>query len=113
VSQKELAKRHSEGIGKLYNLVDFINHLNNTDLYNSPLNIQNSYYRAIESNNGHFDITSVHRDDLLHLGFDTSEVDDDTMLNLAAKLADDYCEQLFWGSLETIASILGIPKTSE
>jgi len=27
---------------------------------------------------------------------------DEDMENLAGKLADDYCEQLFWNSLKTI-----------
>ena len=43
-----------------------------------------------------FKITSVHRDDLENIGFDTSNVDDSTMQHLASKMADDYCEQLFW-----------------
>jgi hypothetical protein len=33
-------------------------------------------------------------------------------MKLAEKLADDYCEQLFWGSLEIIADYLKIPKHS-
>jgi len=28
---------------------------------------------------------------------------DEDMENLASELADDYCEQLFWGSLKTIS----------
>ena len=59
-----------------------------------------------------FKITSVCRADLEHIGFDTASVDDATMKKLAEKLADDYCEQLFWGSLEIIADYLKIPKHS-
>ncbi|MDR1202692.1 MAG: hypothetical protein LBL58_13850 [Tannerellaceae bacterium] len=50
-----------------------------------------------------FKITSVSRDDLKEIGFDVSKVDDEVMVRLARRLADDYCEQLFWGSLEIIA----------
>ena len=58
-----------------------------------------------------FHITSVSRDDLEALGFDTSRVSDDTMEHLASKLADDYCEQLFWISLRVLAEdYFNIPK---
>lgn len=57
-----------------------------------------------------FVISKVSREDLEALGFDTSEVSDDTMERLANKLGDDYCEQLFWTSLDIIAEYLEIPK---
>lgn len=58
-----------------------------------------------------FPITSVSRADLESIGFDTSDVSDETMEHLASKLADDYCEQLFWISLEIIAGdYFNIPK---
>jgi hypothetical protein len=57
-----------------------------------------------------FPITSVCRADLEQIGFDTASVDDGTMTELAEKLADDYCDQLFWGSLEILAEHLEIPK---
>ncbi len=59
----------------------------------------------------HFKITSVHRDDLEQAGFDASLVDDATMEHLASKMADDYCEQLFWDQLPIIAEIMGIPRS--
>jgi len=57
-----------------------------------------------------FPISYVSREDLDHIGYDTSYVSDDTMKRLADKLGDDYCEQLFWSSLDVIADIMGIPK---
>lgn len=57
-----------------------------------------------------FNITSVSREDLEALNYDISNVDDETMERLASKLADDYCEQLFWTSLDIIAESLNIPK---
>ena len=57
-----------------------------------------------------FKITSVHRDDLENAGFDVSKVDDAMMERLASKMADDYCEQLFWDQLPIIAEIMGIPR---
>ncbi len=59
-----------------------------------------------------FPITSVCRADLESIGFDTSGVDDATMKELAEKLADDYCEQLFWSSLKILADCLNIPKSN-
>ena len=50
-----------------------------------------------------FCISSLSREDLDALGFDTSDVDDATMERIASKLGDDYCENLLWTSLEIIA----------
>jgi len=58
----------------------------------------------------YFEISKLHREDLEGLGFDTSNMSDDIMERLASKLGDDYCEQLFWSSLEIIAEALNIPK---
>lgn len=63
--------------------------------------------------NGFFLITSVHRDDLEGLGYDTSRVDDATMSKLASKLADAYCQSTFWIDLPIIADFLGIPKRED
>lgn len=57
-----------------------------------------------------FNITSVSWDDLDHVGFDTKNTDDSDLAALAGKMADDYCNQLFWDSLEIIAEILGFPR---
>ena len=73
--------------------------------------------RAIEvlgelapQNQSYFNITSVHRDDLEAEGFDASQIDDDTMRKLASKLADAYCEHMFWIDLPIIAKALNIAK---
>lgn len=57
----------------------------------------------LESEVPYFKITSVSREDLEQTGFNVSEVSDADMCTLAGKMADDYCEQLFWTSLEIIA----------
>lgn len=57
-----------------------------------------------------FVISVLSRADLEALGFDVSNVDDDTMQRLADKLGNDYCEQLFWSSLEILAEYFEIPK---
>ena len=57
-----------------------------------------------------FQITCVHRDDLIQAGFDGAAVDDATMERLASKMSDDYVEQLFWIQIGIIAESLGIKK---
>jgi len=69
-----------------------------------------NWVRVIEHDEGYFEISSLHRDDLESIGYDTSQVDDSVMKTLASKLGDDYCDQLFWNSLPIIADSLGIPK---
>lgn len=57
-----------------------------------------------------FPITSVSRADLEQKGYDTSKITDKQMEILAKKMADDYCEQMFWSSMDIIAENLGFPK---
>jgi hypothetical protein len=59
-----------------------------------------------------FSVTRIFRADLEKAGFDASKVDDATMRKLAFRMATDYCEQLFWSSLEIIADHLKIPKAN-
>jgi hypothetical protein len=62
---------------------------------------------------GYFPITSVHRMDLEQAGFDAAAVDDGTMIELAEKMADAYCENVFWVDLDVFAEALGIPQRKE
>ena len=65
-------------------------------------------------NAGYFVITSVHRNDLARTGFDVKKISNNDMDKLAEKIANDYCNQLFWESMETIAfEILVFPKIEE
>lgn len=50
-----------------------------------------------------FTITSVCRGDLESAGFDTTNVDDSTMAELASKMANAYCDLGFWEDLEVLA----------
>lgn len=59
---------------------------------------------------GFFPITSICRDDLKARGFDADKTTDEQMQELARRMANDYCEQLFWDSMEIIAELIGIPK---
>ena len=65
-------------------------------------------------NAGYFVITSVHRNDWARTGFDVKKISNNDMDKLAEKIANDYCNQLFWESMETIAfEILVFPKIEE
>ena len=66
---------------------------------------------TLEEMSKEFEITSVTREDLESRGFDTTNITDAQMEELARKMCDDYLEQMFWISLDTIAEdIIGIPK---
>ena len=56
--------------------------------------------------NGYFEITCVHRDDIqgqMNLSDDQmARISDIMMESIAGKMADDYCEQLFWDHLPII-----------
>jgi hypothetical protein len=45
-----------------------------------------------------FHVTNVHRDGLLNIGFDGEQATDRLMEDIAHKMRNDYCEQLFHGS---------------
>lgn len=72
---------------------------------------ERDFLRAVPD--GSFPITSVTREDLAQKGFDTREVSDETMERLAAKMADDYIDQLFWISLDILAEDYGIPRNRD
>jgi hypothetical protein len=61
----------------------------------------------MDCEDGFFPITSVHRLDVKEALRLTDEqvarITDDMMRNIARKMADDYCEQLFWDHLPIIA----------
>ena len=66
---------------------------------------------TLEEMSKEFNITSVSREDLENRGFDTTNITDAQMEELARKMCDDYLEQMFWISLDIIAEdIIGIPK---
>ena len=63
-----------------------------------------------EMNKG-FNITSVSREDLESRGFDTTNITDAQMEELARKMCDDYLEKIFWIRLDIIAEdIMGFKK---
>ena len=62
----------------------------------------------MDCEDGFFPITSVHRLDIketLHLTDEqVARFTDNMMRDIARKMADDYCEQLFWDHLPIIAA---------
>ena len=66
---------------------------------------------TLEEMSKEFEITSVTREDLESRGFDTTNITDAQMEELARKMCDDYIEQMFWISLDIIAEdIVGFKK---
>ncbi|MBU2524139.1 hypothetical protein KKG71_03015 [Patescibacteria group bacterium] len=64
----------------------------------------------IEKSYKDFPITNVCRADLEQVGFNSTNVDDDTMSVLASKMANAYCEFGFWEDLKILAVDSGIKK---
>ena len=64
----------------------------------------------MSNEDGFFNITSVHRDDIkaaMHLSDpQMSKISDDIMQEIARKMADGYCEELFWDHLPIIVKIV-------
>ena len=58
---------------------------------------------TLEEMSKEFEITSVTREDLESRGFDTTNITDEQMEELARKMCDDYLEQMFWIRLDIIA----------
>jgi hypothetical protein len=58
-----------------------------------------------------FAITSVCRADLESIGFIADKVSDDVMVELASKMANAYCDMVFWEDLKILAEYLGIKKS--
>jgi hypothetical protein len=58
-----------------------------------------------------FVITSVTREDLECNGFDTTDITDEQMKELAKRMCSDYLEQMYWLSMRIIAEdIMEFPK---
>jgi len=93
---------------KRYSLDKFFDNLND-DL----ISLNTHWVRMIDDDKNFYPISPLHLDDLEHLGFDVSKVTDNDMITLVNKLSDDYCEQLFWSSLEILAEAIGIPRLNE
>ena len=82
-------------------------------LNDDVINLVTHWVRMIDDNRDYYPISSLHIDDLIFQGFDVGKVTESNMKRLADKLSDDYCEQLFWGSLNIIADGMGIPRKNE
>ena len=109
IAVKSLIKVYLRGKDvERYSLEEFIEALND-----DVINLNNNWVRAIDDNEGYYPISSLHVDDLAKSGFDASKITEDDMMTLADKLSDDYCDQLFWNSLEIIADAIGIPRIEE
>ena len=96
-----------EGKAQRYMPEEFAELINDEMFYETK-----NWVRVIDENEGSFEVSSVHREDLEYIGYDVKQVDDATMQRLASKLSDSFSE-LFWDNLPIIANDLGIPKTGD
>lgn len=73
---------------------------------NHLLEIGKETQAHLDGNKGYFEITSLSREDLSEIIPNTEEreaIGDSDMIHLASKMADDYCNQMYWESLRLIA----------
>ena len=77
--------------------------------------VKEAVYREAQQHGFHggFPITSVAREDLESRGFDTSNVTDEQMAEIADHMQDAYCDDAFWVELDVIAEDMGIPRKAE
>ena len=81
------------------------------DVRNAKEQEQTMHLAEIERMSKEFKITSVTREDLEDRGFDTTNITDAQMEELARRMCNDYLEQMFWLSMEIIAEdIMKFPK---
>ena len=68
---------------------------------------------SLDQNMEFYQITSVCKDDLIQAFVDDAQakkvikkMDEGDMQTLASKMADDYCDQLYWDSLKVIVEMV-------
>lgn len=82
-----------------------------TKIQNAKEHEQTMHLAEIERMSKEFKITSVTREDLEDRGFDTTNITDAQMEELARRMCSDYLEQMFWISMDIIAEdIMNFPK---
>ena len=82
-----------------------------TKIQNAKEHEHTMHLAEIERMSKEFKITSVTREDLEDRGFDTTNITDAQMEELARRMCDDYLEQMFWISMQIIAEdIMKFPK---
>ena len=82
---------------------DVTEEIGDVEVRNAKEHEQMMHLAEIERMSKGFNITSVSREDLESRGFDTTNITDAQMEELARKMCDDYLEQMFWISLDIIA----------
>ncbi len=58
----------------------------------------------------YFEVSFLSREDLEEMGFDAEKVTNKQMEQLAKKIGEEFCEQLYWTSLKSFATQMGIPR---
>ena len=85
--------------------------ISRVEVRNAKEHEQTMHLAEIERMSKEFKITSVTREDLEDRGFDTTNITDAQMEELARRMCNDYLEQMFWLSMDIIAEdIMKFPK---
>ena len=89
-----------------YALTEFIDALND-----DHINLDANWVRMIDDNEGYYPISHLHIDDLKQAGFNTKKVSKNDLNTLADKMNDDFCDWMYWDSLNAIGHNMGIQKS--
>ena len=105
IADNELMKAFMERKGvERYNLKEFMDAIND-----DAINTNTHWVKMMDDTRG-CPISHLNPDDLVELGFDTGNVSDDDLSEIAERL-DETCRELsYWICLKAIAEDLGIPK---
>ena len=106
IADKKLLKAYFDRkCVKRYSLTEFIDALND-----DHINLDANWVRMIDDNEGYYPISHLHIDDMKQAGFNTKKVSESDLETIADKMNDDYCDWMYWDSLNTIGDIMGIPR---
>jgi hypothetical protein len=106
IADNELMKAFMERKGvERYNLKEFMDAIND-----DAINTNTHWVKMMDDHEYDCPISYLHLDDLKELGFDTGNVSDDDLSEIAERLDETYRELSYWICLKVIAEDLGIPK---
>jgi hypothetical protein len=74
------------------------------------INPDNYWVRAMDDCEGLYSIAFLHIDDLKTAGFDTENVSESDMSEIAQRLNDHFMDWMYWESLSAIACDMNIPR---
>lgn len=113
-----MTKELEEGIKKYLKEIEYIIHDDGTwqGLYLAHVRAGRLFQKVLDENAQgveDFTVVTVCREDLEYKGYDTTNINDETMKCLASKMGSAYLDDGFWIDMEICADSLCIPRKEE